>query len=314
MGYALVSAGPVAAATFTPTLSPAFGQSTTAGDLLVAWLADNDSDASGPFTTSSPGWSIALQWGGAFQWGAIAYKPNCGAGETAPTFTSAGTPTFVFSQLREFSGGATSSPVDKTGNGGTSGGATQTATNSAADGQAGDLIVSGTVWNGSTSSLTISNTMHDTNGSSVTPSVANNTGTGTGPYYNFMHGIAGSTLGASGDTATSTLSGFESGGCGIVSFKPASGGTNISAQLASALAAVALAANSSETIAAHLAAALAADSLNVHGLAKQNISAQLAASLGPAAIAMRQVGAGGRPAPSQGDTDRPGLLRKPFLW
>jgi hypothetical protein len=216
VAYALVgSLGAVSA-----TLSPSFGQATAAGHLLVAWLASNDSGATDPWSTSSPGWTIAGGFGGAFEWTGIAYKGNCAAGETAPSFASSGTPSSTVSMLGEFSGGATSSPLDQTGNGGEGGGSDQAVSCSAPDGQGGDLIVTVTFWNGGATTPTITTTMADTNGSAVTAHVVNNSG-GANPYYDFAWGIAGATLGASGDSLAATLSGFSNGGCGIASFKPA---------------------------------------------------------------------------------------------
>ena len=105
MAIALVKMGSIVTTTST-TASPLFGQSTTAGNLLVARLA---SSTSGTWSTSSSGWTIAAQNIGI----AIAYKANCGASETAPTFTYSTSGT-QYADLCEFSGAATASPVDQT--------------------------------------------------------------------------------------------------------------------------------------------------------------------------------------------------------
>src|SRR5581483_11696678 len=220
MAYALVSAGAV-----SPTLNPSFGAATTAGNLLIAWLFCNSSSATAPFTIlSGAGWQCppALQFGTAFVWAGIAYKADCGTGETAPQFGPAGVSS-AFTKLGEFSGGSAASPADQNGNGGSSGGGTQAAACSAPDTQAGDLIIYAAGWNGGTASLTITPSMADGAGNSITPGADTNSGTGTGVYYSFLWGVAAA-AGAGGDTATSVLSGLENGACGIASFSPAGGG------------------------------------------------------------------------------------------
>lgn len=119
------------------SIQPAFGQATVATHLLLAWVT-------GPFQSSSVsvGWSKVLDFqGAAGGWSALWAKPNCGSGETAPTFTfsafSAANP--VTAQLAEFSGVATASPTEQTGSASTTtGGLTVSA--GAADAALGDLI------------------------------------------------------------------------------------------------------------------------------------------------------------------------------
>ena len=210
MAVALVRLGTVAA-----TLSPSFGQSTTAGNLLVAWMTSNSGNATDPFGSSSSGWVKAVTGGSAFEWCSIWYKPDCGASETAPVFTDSGSSSGD-SMLGEFSGAALTSVLDSSG--ATSGSSsTQTATNAAADTAAGDLIIFSAMWNGGNASGTITNTMHDGTGSTVTPNATSNSGAAVTFYYDFVWGIAG-TAGATKDTATGTNSLFNNGGCAIVSF------------------------------------------------------------------------------------------------
>jgi hypothetical protein len=99
MPYALVSAGAVSS-----SLSPSFGQATAAGNLLVAWVYADTGGSSDPFNPVS-GWTKAVVPGASFNWSSIWYKANCGAGETAPVFTTAGANFGANSQLAEFSGG-----------------------------------------------------------------------------------------------------------------------------------------------------------------------------------------------------------------
>lgn len=93
------------------SVSPAFGQATVAGHLLVAWVGSDSVDP----TTAAAGW-VKIKSGSpsGFKFVAIWAKPNCGSGESAPTFTAAGSTQPMYAQLGEFSGAATSSPTDQT--------------------------------------------------------------------------------------------------------------------------------------------------------------------------------------------------------
>lgn len=118
MAIALVgSAGAISTVT-TTTVTPSFAQATTAGNLLVCIAAVVSSGGSPTLTTSSSGWSQAtVNTGVALLNTAIFYKPNSSAGETAPTISTdagGGSVTNLYAELSEWSGAATSSPVDKT--------------------------------------------------------------------------------------------------------------------------------------------------------------------------------------------------------
>ncbi len=222
MAWALVGSLGTVAHSGTPT----FGQSTTAGNTLIAWLCSNDGSATNPFTETGPtGWTILAPGGASGRWVAIAYKMNCAAGETAPTFHSAGAPSNFYTQLGEFSGGATSSIVDSQGVS-TGGSVTITATNAASDTVASDLIVFCGFYNGSNTGGSTSTTMKDSNGATVTPSATTGTD-GAGSYYDFAYGVAGATLGSSNDTATATQTVFCYGSPCIASFKAAASGYTV---------------------------------------------------------------------------------------
>jgi hypothetical protein len=208
----LVSAGPVAA-----TLSPAFGQATTAHSLLLAWMMANDSGATDPWGSVSPGWTKVVSGGGAYEWTSLWYKADCGAGETAPTFTDAGGASLQSSMLMEFDGMLTSGVIDSSGAGVDD--STETATCAASDTEDGDLIIACEIWNGGAGIQTISQTMTDSGGAAVSYSVI----AGPGPdawHYNIVYGFAGA-AGAGKSTATGTLSTFANGGCLIATFKAA---------------------------------------------------------------------------------------------
>jgi hypothetical protein len=131
--------------------APAFGQATTAGSLLVAIAG---CAGTVPAITGS-GW-VAGTSGSLGIW----YKPNCGAGESPPTFSAAGATSPIYAQLLEFSGADTSAPGETSGTALSSAGASSiTAACTAVDAAVGNLIVSGVLWSitpDSTATLTTS--------------------------------------------------------------------------------------------------------------------------------------------------------------
>lgn len=136
MAIALVgSVGAISHVASNAAATPAFGQATTAGNLLVAFVSYN-----GTVTISATaGWNLAVGSSAATApQSQIWYKPNCGASETAPTFSTSTAATWdVF--LAEFSG-ASASPLDKVGS--TLGTSSPTvATTSAADLEKNDLVL-----------------------------------------------------------------------------------------------------------------------------------------------------------------------------
>jgi WxL domain surface cell wall-binding len=126
-GQALLSAQPAAAAiafvqkgteasgggsTITATLPAA----TTAGDLLVATVQDINSGCSSDNFTAPSGWTKAAHvcrgsTGPLELW----YLPNTAAGTTSVTFNTGSSGANSLAQLSEWSGVATTSPLDQTG-------------------------------------------------------------------------------------------------------------------------------------------------------------------------------------------------------
>lgn len=105
MAYALVgSVGTVATGAGFGSVSPAFAQATTAGNLLVAWVA---AVASGTIS-GTQNWVNPTGTVGS----CVMYKANCAANETPPTLSTTASGV-VFAALAEFSGGATSLPPDQ---------------------------------------------------------------------------------------------------------------------------------------------------------------------------------------------------------
>lgn len=119
------------------TVTPPFAQATTAGNLLIAVVGTT---AFNPATTS-PGW-VQASLAGPNQNVSVWYKPNCGASETAPTFT--GPSAILLALVVEFSGAKLVAPLDQTGANQNGGGANPvTVTAGAADSAFGDLVVLG---------------------------------------------------------------------------------------------------------------------------------------------------------------------------
>jgi hypothetical protein len=212
MTWALVSQGTVAA-----SYSPAFGQSTTAGDLLLAWTTTTSNESEFSTTTTAPGWSLVASAGGSFNWVGLWCKPDCAAGETAPVFSDPD-PNSLFSMLAEFSGAAVSSPVDQSG--GIVGGTVSCA---AADGAAAELLVNMGRWDGATGGpVTIGVTATDTDSASVSLTVTSNESSTGNQFYVWAWGITGATLGSDADSASNTINEFENSCAQVIaSFKAA---------------------------------------------------------------------------------------------
>lgn len=148
----LVKDGPIQYVTSIANLAalnitPQFGQATVAGHLLVCCLGGSD-NAGSTISTASAGWVVAADAAN-FPTGAreaaVFYKPNCGAGEAAPTFTfnnASGPGIPHYAKLFEFSGVATVTPLDQTGTNGVSNNSQIQIAASAADAAVGDLVVS----------------------------------------------------------------------------------------------------------------------------------------------------------------------------
>lgn len=176
MAYALVGSFGTAA-TGSGTTSPSFAQATSAGNLLVGWVIASLANA----TTSATGWLKAV--GQSTDTIAIWYKPNCGAGETAPTFSGNGT---MWAVLAEFSGGDTSSPTDKIG-GGLSATSPLSQSASGADVEAGQLVCA--CQHDALSKAGTTTSSHTYNNGATASGNANNDATSTTIHYRFSYGI-----------------------------------------------------------------------------------------------------------------------------
>jgi hypothetical protein len=218
MAIALVSAGSLLSGQST-TISPSFGATTGSGHLLIAQISGGSGSA---WSTSASGWVLALS-GAASPGMCIFYKANCGAGESAPSFTNSGA---VAGQscgvLSEWSGAATSSPVDRSGDTTASGSLTVAA--SAADTNTGDVaFVVCQQTSSKTATCTFSSSWTPAGG---TAGSNGDTGATSGTFWSFLpYYLLGGNGGGAADTDTVTATPNKgtptpNGGI-IVSFLPA---------------------------------------------------------------------------------------------
>lgn len=209
MSYALVGSAGTFVQGSSGTLSPAFGQTTTANHLLICWLATQQ--ATNP-STPPTGWSLGES--GQTGAGAAIYYKIAAGGDAAPTFTVT-TNTIV--ELAEFSGNATSSPVDQVGFSG-SANATNTVTSAAADALTGELIIGVSTALYSTSTTRTVTSALGTVSATNTPGT--NSGVSTALFFNFVWGITTSNAAADTNACTvSTTSKLTENGGILASFK-----------------------------------------------------------------------------------------------
>lgn len=205
--------------------APAFGQSTTAGNLLVCTVSALLGTGSGNFTCSDGTWTRAVQdVSRANVQTAIFYKQNCGAGETAPTFSYSGSPSTTTCVLWEFSGAARGTPLDKTGHANAAGSAGAGAMPNVACGSAnsttGELVITADAISfGSGGTITSSDSYNQ--GATPTGNI-NADSTSTRQHYRQAYGITtgNSSASTNAPTDSNTGSGDIISGC-IATFKPA---------------------------------------------------------------------------------------------
>ncbi len=210
MAVALVgSLGALSSTISAGSLSPAFGQTTTAGNLLVAWCYGSDTNSK----TINQGWTFLSTSTAPKN---FAYKANCAAGETAPTYTfTAGSVGGI--ALAEFSGCATSSPFDKTGTG-TGGASPVTGTASGADSASGELVLAIVISNLSKSGTDTTAVSAMANISTIV-AAGNNDATSAASHLRFAYGITTGNSAADSATGTSTSMNLSSVDVSVVSFK-----------------------------------------------------------------------------------------------
>lgn len=190
MAYALVgSAG--SAVGSTTGVTPSYGQTPTAGNLLIAWACTPTNTAA---TISTPsGWSVGF----APAIGAAIFYLVAAGGDAAPTMSSGGLN--VIAKVAEFSGNDQSSPLDQHASS-TGVGSPRTATCSAADATTGELaILCGTAGYTAVGTKTITQSCN--NATSTTNDT--NSGASSSSFYTF--GYAFNTTNSTADVNTMTM-------------------------------------------------------------------------------------------------------------
>jgi hypothetical protein len=196
----LVSKGAVAV-NAGASITPAFGQPTTAGNLLIACVGCNNLNGIGVGGgAGGDGWQLAasklppsnIQVG-------IFYKLNCGAAEGAPTFSSL-TASNIKAQLAEFAGASKFRALDNSARGTSAGGSPITATSPAVDTAVGDLIVTAAFWIMTAASGGVLTTTYGANATAIL------LGTAQDNFYALQNNFAITTGNAIADTDTETNS------------------------------------------------------------------------------------------------------------
>ena len=209
----------VAAGTVATTLTPAFGQATTAGHLLLAWVYSNGSSTSFSTACSDPSWTLAGHAGAQYGWESLWYKPDCGTAEAAPSFTDPGN-SVPLSQLLEFSGVRA---LDQAAAGTGTPDATYTAPGP--DTGSGDLIFAFCAWQGTNAGpAAVTMTGEDSSGAALPLNVAADTagisrGGGTFQFWAAGWAQAGPVAGPGAATVTASLGVYAGGGGVMASFR-----------------------------------------------------------------------------------------------
>ena len=186
-----------AAVTGTTTAAPSFGQSPTAGNLLVAWYVTSSSNL--PSTPS--GWTqLGSATSGTLT--ATAFYKAAAGGDTAPSWSDAGA-TFIAAALGEFSGANTTGTAADRNFATSSVTSAAVATAAGVDAASGELILGMTIITYSMSAT--KTTSHAYNNGATTQAAAswNNDGTSTATHFRLSYGIT--TGNASADTLTVTF-------------------------------------------------------------------------------------------------------------
>jgi hypothetical protein len=212
MAWSLVGTiGAVSTGAVNTAVTPAWGtgESRTAGNLLLCWVAGMSATGPDPTPATPLGWSLADKSTGTGSTGASAtlfYKVAAG-GDGAPTIAAGGANVLWNVQLGEFSSGGGTPALDQHGVGTTAGTSPVVATAGAVDLAGGDLIVScGSIRYGSAGTKTITPTFNNGATATATQSGA----ISTTSHYGFAYGTT--TGNSSADAATLT---FTASGSGI---------------------------------------------------------------------------------------------------
>lgn len=204
MAGALVGTiGAVSTAVVNTAVTPAWGtgESRTAGNLLICWVAGNQVAT---FPTLPTGWSLGDQEATSppVASSTVLYKIAAGA-DAAPTIAAVANVSWSV-QLGEFSGLAPSTPVDQDGVASANAISPVVATSGAADAALGELVIACAAILLSGSFLTIAAAHTLNNGASAVST--NNNSTSTVSHYNFAYGFTTGNSVADSDSFAFTAS------------------------------------------------------------------------------------------------------------
>lgn len=213
MGYALVGTiGAVSVGSSGAAVTPAWGasESRTAGNLLILQVAG---DGSTTLPAAPAGWSIAKQIAGGSNTSSIFYKIAAGS-DAAPTVAAISSDV-LSCRLAEFSGNASSSPLDQTGSAiATS--TPQTPTTGGVDAALGELVI---VTGNARYTLAATKTLSNTLNNGATSNNVNNNSTSTISHYDMCWGITTGNSAADASTFAFTTSHITAVAVVIASFK-----------------------------------------------------------------------------------------------
>lgn len=214
MAYALVgSAGSqVVGASGAAVSTETYGQTPTANNLLVCFVG-GAGVATAP--TTPAGWSVGTAETGNSTSATIFYKIAAG-GDGVPTIAAL-TSQIWSVQLCEFSGNATTSPLDQTG-GGTGTSSPVVATAGAVDAALGELMCFvGSELTSTSVTRTLTSTLNNGMSANVT---GNNSATSATTHYSFGYGITTGNASADSDSMALSSTSKETGfSVAVASFK-----------------------------------------------------------------------------------------------
>lgn len=214
MGYALVgSLGAVQVGASGASITCTLGQSATAGNLLILWVTSYSTIT---LPAAPAGWSVAKQVASAASSGTSSLFYKIAAGADANPVVAGITSTFLDGMSGEFSGGATSSPLDQSGSAANNSPASpKTTAAGSTDAALGELVVYSNCWVLGGAG-TFDNTTTANNG--LTPNDTSNNATSILRHYTFGYGITTGDSVADSITNTWTVS-VSKQDCVIASFK-----------------------------------------------------------------------------------------------
>lgn len=198
------------AVTGTTSVTPTFAQTTTANNLLVAWLAENATTANTP-----SGWTKVFGSNGTY----IYYKIAAGS-DAAPAFSD-GVASFMAAVVNEFSGVNTTTPTD-TGSGDQAVVTSPTTATAGGADATNALVVS--LWRGSFSMSATKTTSITYNNGGTDTSAGNNDASSVAEHFRFGYAINTGHASADAVTFTFTTTAILNAGQSFRAFAEAAGG------------------------------------------------------------------------------------------